>query len=181
MKYNDYKYLGICISIIIFVVMVLFFLTKMIDASNKDLNEKIIQEENCLKEYNDCIAKYQDINTYQQSIDVKTELVEAKIPKEMQEAKILAMFNQIANKANVEIIEMTPQNLEKVNVDNIGAINKYEQQNFSVSVQGDYFAIVDFFRQINLADRLINVVEEKVFVQNDTIIAKLTLQIYANN
>lgn len=181
MKYNDYKYLGTCISIIIFVVMVLFFLTKMIDASNKDLNEKIIQEENCLKEYNDCIDKYYDINTYQQSIDVKTELVEAKIPKEMQEAKILAMFNQIANKANVEIIEMTPQNLEKVNVDNTGAINKYEQQNFSVSVQGDYFAIVDFFRQINLADRLINVVEEKVFVQNDTIIAKLTLQIYANN
>ena len=99
----------------------------------------------------------------------------------MQEAKILAMLNQMANKANVEIIEMTPQNLEKVNIDNIGTINTYEQQNFSVNVQGDYFAIVDFFRQINLADRLINVVEEKVFVQNDTIIAKLTLQIYANN
>ena len=181
MKYNDYKYLGICISIIILVIMILFFLTKMIDASNKDLNEKIIQEENCLKEYNDCIAKYQDINTYQQSIDVNGELVEAKIPKEMQEAKILAMLNQIANKANVEIIEMTPQNLEKVNIDNIGTINTYEQQNFSVNVQGDYFVIVDFFRQINLADRLINVVEEKVFVQNDTIIAKLTLQIYANN
>ena len=56
-----------------------------------------------------------------------------------------------------------------------------KQEEIELVLQGDYFAIVDFLHQLNLNSRLVSIQDSNIFIQNNTINAKLTLQIYANN
>ena len=61
------------------------------------------------------------------------------------------------------------------------ADDNLKQEEIELVLQGDYFAIVDFLHQLNLNSRLVSIQDSNIFIQNNTINAKLTLQIYANN
>lgn len=172
MKYKDYKHLIICISIISLWIMILFLeniVSSKIDILNTEKNQQ--QEE--LRSYYDFMAKNKNIDSYREKIDFNLNLVAEKIPQEIDEEKFLLQLNDMAKYSSVNIIEMMPKN--KSTQDNL------KQEEIELVLQGDYFAIVDFLHQLNLNSRLVSIQDSNIFIQNNTINAKLTLQIYANN
>ena len=172
MKYKDYKHLIICISIISLWIMILFLgniVSSKIDILNTEKNQQ--QEE--LISYYDFMAKNKNIDSYREKINFNLNLLTEKIPQEIDEEKFLLQLNDMAKYSSVNIIEMMPKN--KSTQDNL------KQEEIELVLQGDYFAIVDFLHQLNLNSRLVSIQDSNIFIQNNTINAKLTLQIYANN
>ena len=165
MKYKDYKHLIICISIISLWIMILFFLGNIVSSKIDILNTEKNQQQEELVSYYDFMAKNKNIDNLN--------LLAEKIPQEIDEEKFLLQLNDMAKYSSVNIIEMMPKN--KSTQDNL------KQEEIELVLQGDYFAIVDFLHQLNLNSRLVSIQDSNIFIQNNTINAKLTLQIYANN
>lgn len=172
-KYQDYKHLIICISIISLWVMVLFFLENIIEVRIDNLvNIKNEQQEE-LKNYHDFMVKNQNIDKYREKINFNLNLLDEKIPSDIYEEKFLLQLSDIAKYSAIDIVEVSPK--EKQMQDNV------VQQEIEITLQGNYFSIVDFFHQLSLNNRLVSIQDSNIFIQNNAINAKLTLQIYANN
>ncbi|WP_296896284.1 type 4a pilus biogenesis protein PilO [uncultured Megamonas sp.] len=172
-KYQDYKHLIICISIISLWVMVLFFLENIIEVRIDNLvNIKNEQQEE-LKNYHDFMVKNQNIDKYREKINFNLNLLDEKIPSDIYEEKFLLQLNDIAKYSAIDIVEVSPK--EKQMQDNV------VQQEIEITLQGNYFSIVDFLHQLSLNNRLVSIQDSNIFIQNNAINAKLTLQIYANN
>lgn len=144
-------------------------MSSKIDILNIERNQQ--QEE--LISYYDFMAKNKNIDSYREKINFNLNLLTEKIPQEIDEEKFLLQLNDMAKYSSVNIIEMMPKN--KSTQDNL------KQEEIKLVLQGDYFAIVDFLHQLNLNSRLVSIQDSNIFIQNNTINAKLTLQIYANN
>lgn len=144
-------------------------MSSKIDILNTEKNQQ--QEE--LRSYYDFMAKNKNIDSYKEKINFNLNLLTEKIPQEIDEEKFLLQLNDMAKYSSVNIIEMMPKN--KSMQDNL------KQEEIELVLQGDYFAIVDFLHQLNLNSRLVSIQDSNIFIQNNTINAKLTLQIYANN
>lgn len=144
-------------------------MSSKIDILNTERNQQ--QEE--LINYYDFMAKNKNVDSYKEKIDFNLNLLTEKIPQEIDEEKFLLQLNNMAKYSSVNIIEMMPKN--KSTQDNL------KQEEIELVLQGDYFAIVDFLHQLNLNSRLVSIQDSNIFIQNNTINAKLTLQIYANN
>ncbi|MDY3874663.1 MAG: type 4a pilus biogenesis protein PilO [Megamonas funiformis] len=144
-------------------------MSSKIDIFNTERNQQ--QEE--LISYYDFMAKNKNIDSYREKINFNLNLLTEKIPQEIDEEKFLLQLNDMAKYSSVNIIEMMPKN--KSTQDNL------KQEEIELVLQGDYFAIVDFLHQLNLNSRLVSIQDSNIFIQNNTINAKLTLQIYANN
>ncbi|WP_244263932.1 MULTISPECIES: type 4a pilus biogenesis protein PilO [Megamonas] len=144
-------------------------MSSKIDIFNTEKNQQ--QEE--LIGYYDFMAKNKSIDSYREKINFNLNLLTEKIPQEIDEEKFLLQLNDMAKYSSVNIIEMMPKN--KSTQDNL------KQEEIELVLQGDYFAIVDFLHQLNLNSRLVSIQDSNIFIQNNTINAKLTLQIYANN
>ncbi|WP_258553816.1 MULTISPECIES: type 4a pilus biogenesis protein PilO [Megamonas] len=144
-------------------------MSSKIDILNTERNQQ--QEE--LINYYDFMAKNKNVDSYKEKIDFNLNLLTEKIPQEIDEEKFLLQLNDMAKYSSVNIIEMMPKN--KSTQDNL------KQEEIELVLQGDYFAIVDFLHQLNLNSRLVSIQDSNIFIQNNTINAKLTLQIYANN
>ena len=82
---------------------------------------------------------------------------------------------------NAGYTEAEPQAKSDNSVPKEAADDNLKQEEIELVLQGDYFAIVDFLHQLNLNSRLVSIQDSNIFIQNNTINAKLTLQIYANN
>ncbi|WP_278402992.1 type 4a pilus biogenesis protein PilO [Megamonas rupellensis] len=144
-------------------------MSSKIDILNTERNQQ--QEE--LINYYDFMAKNKNVDSYKEKIDFNLNLLTEKIPQEIDEEKFLLQLNDMAKYSSVNIIEMMPKN--KSTQDNL------KQEEIELVLQGDYFAIVDFLHQLNLNSRLVSIQDSNIFIRNNTINAKLTLQIYANN
>ncbi|WP_270369678.1 type 4a pilus biogenesis protein PilO, partial [Megamonas funiformis] len=151
----------------------LFFLENIVSSKIDILNTEKNQQQEELRSYYDFMAKNKNIDSYREKIDFNLNLVAEKIPQEIDEEKFLLQLNDMAKYSSVNIIEMMPKN--KSTQDNL------KQEEIELVLQGDYFAIVDFLHQLNLNSRLVSIQDSNIFIQNNTINAKLTLQIYANN
>ena len=149
------------------------FLGNIVSSKIDILNTEKNQQQEELRSYYDFMAKNKNIDSYREKIDFNLNLVAEKIPQEIDEEKFLLQLNDMAKYSSVNIIEMMPKN--KSTQDNL------KQEEIELVLQGDYFAIVDFLHQLNLNSRLVSIQDSNIFIQNNTINAKLTLQIYANN
>lgn len=149
------------------------FLENIVSSKIDILNTEKNQQQEELRSYYDFMAKNKNIDSYREKIDFNLNLVAEKIPQEIDEEKFLLQLNDMAKYSSVNIIEMMPKN--KSTQDNL------KQEEIELVLQGDYFAIVDFLHQLNLNSRLVSIQDSNIFIQNNTINAKLTLQIYANN
>lgn len=137
------------------------------------LNTERNQQQEKLISYYDFMAKNKNIDSYREKINFNLNLLAEKIPQEIDEEKFLLQLNDMAKYSSVNIIEMMPKNKSTQ--------NNLKQEEIEIVLQGDYFAIVDFLHQLNLNSRLVSIQDSNIFIQNNTINAKLTLQIYANN
>jgi Tfp pilus assembly protein PilO len=153
--------------------MILFFLGNIVSSKIDILNIERNQQQEELISYYDFMAKNKNIDSYREKINFNLNLLTEKIPQEIDEEKFLLQLNDMAKYSSVNIIEMMPKN--KSTQDNL------KQEEIELVLQGDYFAIVDFLHQLNLNSRLVSIQDSNIFIQNNTINAKLTLQIYANN
>lgn len=153
--------------------MILFFLENIVSSKIDILNTERNQQQEELINYYDFMAKNKNVDSYKEKIDFNLNLLTEKIPQEIDEEKFLLQLNDMAKYSSVNIIEMMPKN--KSMQDNL------KQEEIELVLQGDYFAIVDFLHQLNLNSRLVSIQDSNIFIQNNTINAKLTLQIYANN
>ena len=153
--------------------MILFFLEKIVSTKLDIKKKKKNQQQEELRSYYDFMAKNKNIDSYKEKINFNLNLLTEKIPQEIDEEKFLLQLNDMAKYSSVNIIEMMPKN--KSTQDNL------KQEEIELVLQGDYFAIVDFLHQLNLNSRLVSIQDSNIFIQNNTINAKLTLNIYANN
>ena len=153
--------------------MILFFLRNIVSSKIDIFNTEKNQQQEELIGYYDFMAKNKSIDSYREKINFNLNLLTEKIPQEIDEEKFLLQLNDMAKYSSVNIIEMMPKN--KSTQDNL------KQEEIELVLQGDYFAIVDFLHQLNLNSRLVSIQDSNIFIQNNTINAKLTLQIYANN
>lgn len=149
------------------------FLGNIVSSKINILNIERNQQQEKLISYYDFMAKNKNIDSYREKINFNLNLLTEKIPQEIDEEKFLLQLNDMAKYSSVNIIEMMPKN--KSTQDNL------KQEEIELVLQGDYFAIVDFLHQLNLNSRLVSIQDSNIFIQNNTINAKLTLQIYANN
>lgn len=149
------------------------FLGNIVSSKIDILNTEKNQQQEELVSYYDFMAKNKNIDSYREKINFNLNLLAEKIPQEIDEEKFLLQLNDMAKYSSVNIIEMMPKN--KSTQDNL------KQEEIELVLQGDYFAIVDFLHQLNLNSRLVSIQDSNIFIQNNTINAKLTLQIYANN
>ena len=149
------------------------FLGNIVSSKIDILNIERNQQQEELISYYDFMAKNKSIDSYREKINFNLNLLTEKIPQEIDEEKFLLQLNDMAKYSSVNIIEMMPKN--KSTQDNL------KQEEIELVLQGDYFAIVDFLHQLNLNSRLVSIQDSNIFIQNNTINAKLTLQIYANN
>lgn len=149
------------------------FLGNIVSSKIDILNIERNQQQEELISYYDFMAKNKNIDSYREKINFNLNLLTEKIPQEIDEEKFLLQLNDMAKYSSVNIIEMMPKN--KSTQDNL------KQEEIKLVLQGDYFAIVDFLHQLNLNSRLVSIQDSNIFIQNNTINAKLTLQIYANN
>lgn len=149
------------------------FLGNIVSSKIDILNTERNQQQEELINYYDFMAKNKNVDSYKEKIDFNLNLLTEKIPQEIDEEKFLLQLNDMAKYSSVNIIEMMPKN--KSMQDNL------KQEEIELVLQGDYFAIVDFLHQLNLNSRLVSIQDSNIFIQNNTINAKLTLQIYANN
>lgn len=160
-------------SIISLWVMILFFLGNIVNTKIETIKDIKEQQQAELKNYHDFMARNQNVDKYREKVNFNLNLLAEKIPSDLCEEKFLLQLNDMAKYSAVEILEIVPQ--EKQVQDNI------KQQRIKLTLQGNYFEIIDFLRQLNVNNRLVSIQDSNIFIQNDTINAKLTLQIYANN
>lgn len=149
------------------------FLENIVSSKIDILNTERNQQQEELINYYDFMAKNKNVDSYKEKIDFNLNLLTEKIPQEIDEEKFLLQLNDVAKYSSVNIIEMMPKNKSTQ--------NNLKQEEIELVLQGDYFAIVDFLHQLNLNSRLVSIQDSNIFIRNNTINAKLTLQIYANN
>ena len=101
------------------------------------LNTERNQQQEKLISYYDFMAKNKNIDSYREKINFNLNLLTEKIPQEIDEEKFLLQLNDMAKYSSVNIIEMMPKN--KSTQDNL------KQEEIELVLQGDYFAIVDFY------------------------------------
>lgn len=170
---KDYYHLVICISIIASVTMVLFFLNSYVNNKMMVLKANIEQDTALLDEYESFIFNNKSIENYKNTILVKEQMLNDKMPENLNNDVFLVQLNQLAKTSGVEIVSLVIGEEKKADT--------YRFESFVLQIRGDFFATVKFLQLINKEKRLICIAKGELFQQNSLINTKLTLQIYANN
>lgn len=163
---QDYKQVMIMSSIVFAWILILLFCiyapyTRQVDGLKAQIDSNKVS----IKAIETYKQKYQDLNAYEAKLQENEQLLSEKVPAYLQEDEVLANLNEFAKSANVQIISLEP------------ATDKIK-----ISIRGDYFAVLNFLRQLNISPRLIMIKSASVLLEeNNLLICNITLQIYADN
>ena len=99
------------------------------------------------------------------------QMAERLLPKQIQMAELLAHVQQIAKNSGVALQELVPME-RKIQ-------GQLQVQPIKVRLQGDFFALLEFFRQMDKAAPLVQVGNMELKQQPEGLISRLVLKFYA--
>ncbi|MBM6833171.1 type 4a pilus biogenesis protein PilO [Megamonas hypermegale] len=175
MTKRDYKYAIMVIGIIFAWLMMMFFCVyKPLSGSINQMNEQIKQQNYELNEMANFIALHNDdLNMYQKQLNTNLMILNQKLPEKLITDELVSKLGDVAQLSNVKItlLKIQPSKMQ----DNLAI------QNIDVALQGDYFSLLSFLRNVSLFQFVTTIQQGTMFVENDSIKCNLTLQIYADN
>ncbi len=188
---RDYRYIWIIFGIVFVWIAILFFLVNIYGSNILEkMNDELNTEQQQIEEINNYVAVHGDLKSYQDKLKLNLQSLQEKVPEsrngEMADDSFLAQLNQMAAVSRVQIIKLVPQksdNAKREKTDETVARGNETclEETISMSVQGDYFAVLGFLRQLHVSSRLVAVKQGKIYQLNElnsSIVCDLTLQIY---
>ncbi len=188
---RDYRYIWIIFGIVFVWIAILFFLVNIYGSNILEkMNDELNTEQQQIEEINYYVAVHGDLKSYQDKLKLNLQSLQEKVPEsrngEMTDDSFLAQLNQMAAVSRVQIIKLVPQksdNAKREKTDETVARGSETclEETISMSVQGDYFAVLGFLRQLHVSSRLVAVKQGKIYQLNElnsSIVCDLTLQIY---
>ncbi len=189
---KDYRHIGIIFSIVFVWIAILFFFVNIYGNNLMEkMNNDMSVEQRQIDTVNDYVTVHGDLKSYQDKLNLNLQTLQEKIPDknsstEKLDDDFLAQLNQMAAVSKVQIIQLIPRKNDNTKNDETknseAEVNEtYFAETISLSVQGDYFAVLGFLRQLNLSSRLVAVEQGKIYQLNESnssIVCDLTLQIY---
>ncbi len=188
---RDYRYIWIIFGIVFVWIAILFFLVNIYGSNILEkMNDELNTEQQQIEEINNYVAVHGDLKSYQDKLKLNLQSLQEKVPEsrngEMTDDSFLAQLNQMAAASRVQIIKLVPQksdNAKREKTDETVARGSETclEETISMSVQGDYFAVLGFLRQLHVSSRLVAVKQGKIYQLNElnsSIVCDLTLQIY---
>lgn len=175
MTKRDYKYAIMAIGIIFAWLMILFFCVyKPLSGSINQMNEQIKQQNYELNEMADFMALHNDdLTKYQKQLNTNLMILNQKLPEKIIADELVTKLGDAAELSNVKItlLKIQPSKMQENLV----------VQNMDVALQGNYFSLLSFLRNVSLFSFVTTIQQGTMFVENDSIKCNLTLQIYADN
>ncbi len=189
---RDYRYIWIIFGIVFVWIAILFFFVNIYGSNILEkMNDELNTEQQQIEEINNYVAVHGDLKSYQDKLKLNLQSLQEKVPEsrngEMADDSFLAQLNQMAAISRVQIIKLVPQksdNAKREKTDETVARGSETclEETISISVQGDYFAVLGFLRQLHVSSRLVAVKQGKIYQLSDinqSIVCDLTLQIYS--
>ncbi len=189
---RDYRYIWIIFGIVFVWIAILFFLVNIYGSNILEkMNDELNTEQQQIEEINNYVAVHGDLKSYQDKLKLNLQSLQEKVPEsrngEMADDSFLAQLNQMVAISRVQIIKLVPQksdNAKREKRDETVARGSETclEETISISVQGDYFAVLGFLRQLHVSSRLVAVKQGKIYQLSDinqSIVCDLTLQIYS--
>lgn len=120
---------------------------------------------------NELQLEHSNLEAYQMEVAQKRQTAEKLLPKQIQMAELLAHVQQVAKNSGIELQELVPMEGK--------AQGKLQIQPIKVRLQGDFFALLEFFRQLDKSAPLVQVGNMELKQQPEGLISRLLLNFYA--
>lgn len=120
---------------------------------------------------NELQLEHGNLEVYQMEVAQQRQMAEKLLPKQIQMAELLAHVQQIAKNSGIELQELVPMEGK--------AQGKLQIQPIKVRLQGDFFALLEFFRQMDKSAPMVQVGNMELKQQPEGLISKLLLNFYA--
>lgn len=114
---------------------------------------------------------HDNLEVYQMEVAKQRQMAERLLPKQIQMAELLAHVQQIAKNSGVALQELVPME-RKIQ-------GQLQVQPIKVRLQGDFFALLEFFRQLDKGAPLVQVGNMELKQQPEGLISRLVLKFYA--
>ena len=114
---------------------------------------------------------HDNLEAYQMEVAKQRQMAERLLPKQIQMAELLAHVQQIAKNSGVALQELVPMESKMQ--------GRLQVQPIKVRLQGDFFALLEFFRQMDKAAPLVQVGNMELKQQPEGLMSKLVLKFYA--
>lgn len=112
-----------------------------------------------------------NLEVYQMEVVKQRQIAEKLLPRNIQMAELLAYVQQTARNSELELQELMPMDSKP--------LGKLQIQPVKVRLQGDYFHLLDFLRQLDKGAPLVQIGNMELKQQPEGLSSKFTLNFYA--
>lgn len=112
-----------------------------------------------------------NLEVYQMEVAKQRQMAEKLLPRNIQMAELLAYVQQTARNSGLELQELMPMDSKP--------LGKLQIQPVKVKLQGDYFHLLDFLRQLDKGAPLVHIGNMELKQQPEGLSSKFTLNFYA--
>ena len=112
-----------------------------------------------------------NLEVYQMEVAKQRQMAEKLLPRNIQMAELLAYVQQTARNSGLELQELMPMDSKP--------LGKLQIQHVKVRLQGDYFPLLEFLRQLDKGAPLVKIGNMELKQQPEGLSSKFTLNFYA--
>lgn len=127
-----------------------------------------------LTELEDYLARHPNLVEYRAEAERAKILSDELLPANMTESKFLRYLDNEADRQNIRLLSVLPDEMPRKG-ENFTALP------VKITVELNYFELLDFLAELEAAPRFINVQKIKIVAAGDKLKCELTLVIYAQN
>ena len=115
--------------------------------------------------------EHANLEVYQMEVAKQRQMAEKLLPRNIQMAELLAYVQQTARNSGLVLQELMPMDSKP--------LGKLQIQPVKVRLQGDYFHLLDFLRQMDKGAPLVQIGNMELKQQPEGLSSKFTLNFYA--
>lgn len=115
--------------------------------------------------------EHTNLEVYQMEVAKQRQMAEKLLPRNIQMAELLAYVQQTARNSGLELQELMPMDSKP--------LGKLQIQPVKVILQGDYFPLLEFLRQLDKGAPLVQIGNMELKQQPEGLSSKFTLNFYA--
>lgn len=112
-----------------------------------------------------------NLEVYQMEVAKQRQMAEKLLPRNIQMAELLAYVQQTARNSGLELQELMPMDSKP--------LGKLQIQPVKVRLQGEYFPLLEFLRQLDKGTPLVQIGNMELKQQPEGLSSKFTLNFYA--
>lgn len=149
----------------------LFICVPEINRERENLQEEINVVQQDVNKADKFRQEHSNYEVYEKNLTMKNDMFKGKIPEKIAIGSFMENISKAANREQLNIVKLEPNA--------ISTEENYTSQSVDLELQGSYFQIIDFFRDLEKEKTFIGVDKVHISSQENIIRCNVTLKIYA--